>query len=94
MGEEFDFGCALKLLKAGKCLTRKGWNGSGMYCFLVPGSEFQVSRPPLNVHFSEGTTIKYRPHIDLKTADGSIATWAPSNSDALAEDWMIFEKAE
>jgi Protein of unknown function (DUF2829) len=27
----------------------------------------------------------------LKTADGSIATWSPSGSDALADDWMIVE---
>ena len=33
----------------------------------------------------------YRPHIVLCTADGSITTWAPSNSDALADDWYIVE---
>lgn len=90
----FDYGQALKLLKDGQLVTRRGWNGSGMFCFYVPGSEFKVTREPLLGIFKEGTSISYRPHIDLKTADGSIATWAPSISDSLAEDWMIFENVE
>jgi len=33
----------------------------------------------------------YRAYLALKTAQGDIATWAPSCSDALAEDWTIVE---
>lgn len=32
-----DFGEALKALKEGKKITRKGWNGQGMYLYLTPG---------------------------------------------------------
>ena len=83
------FGDALELLKAGKKVARAGWNGKGMFLFLVPGSNFKVNRPPLLGIYPEGTEINYRPHIDLKGADGSISTWAPSGSDALAEDWAV-----
>ena len=83
------FGNALELLKAGKKVAREGWNGKGMFVFLVPGSNFKVNRPPLLGIYPEGTEIDYRPHIDLKGADGSISTWAPSGSDALAEDWAV-----
>lgn len=70
---------------------RAGWNGTGMFVYLVPGSQFKVNRAPLLGIYPEGTDITYCPHMDLKTADGSIATWAPSNSDALADDWYIVE---
>lgn len=83
------FGVALEALKAGKRVARAGWNGKGMFCFLVPGSNFKVNRPPLMGIYPEGTEINYRPHIDLKNADGTVGTWAPSNSDALAEDWAV-----
>ena len=83
------FGDALELLKAGKKVARAGWNGKGLFLFLVPGSNFKVNRPPLLGIYPEGTEINYRPHIDLKGADGSISTWAPSGSDALAEDWAV-----
>ena len=41
------FSEALALLKAGKRVQREGWNGKGMFLFLVPGSTFTVNRPPL-----------------------------------------------
>lgn len=87
----FTFGEAVEALKNGKKVSRKGWNGSGMFLYLVQGSTFKVNREPLLSIYEEGTEIKYRPHIDLKTADGSVATWSPSGSDALAEDWVIVE---
>lgn len=83
------FGMALDALKQGFKVTRTGWNGKDMFLFLVPGSTFKVSRPPLLGIYQEGTEITYRPHIDIRNPDGSIATWSPSNSDALAEDWRI-----
>lgn len=86
-----NFGLAIEALKLGKKVARKGWNGADMFLYLVQGSEFEVNRPPLNSIYPEGTKVKYRPHIDLKTADGSIATWSPSGSDALAEDWFIVD---
>lgn len=86
-----NFGKAIEELKKGKRVTRLGWNGSGMFLYLVQGSTFKVNREPLLSIYEEGTEITYRPHIDLKTADGSIATWSPSGSDALAEDWIILE---
>ena len=33
-----NFGQALELLKQGLSLQRAGWNGKGMFLFLVPGS--------------------------------------------------------
>lgn len=84
-----NFGQALEALKAGRRVARDGWNGKGMFVFLIPGSNFKVNRPPLLGIYPEGTEINYRPHIDLKGADGSISTWAPSGSDVLAEDWVI-----
>jgi hypothetical protein len=84
-----DFGEAIVALKSGRKVSRKGWNGKEMFLYLVQGSTFKVNREPLLSIYEEGTEISYRPHIDLKTADGSIATWSPSGSDALAEDWII-----
>jgi hypothetical protein len=33
--------------------------------------------------------VPYRHYIALKTAQNDVATWSPSTSDALAEDWEI-----
>lgn len=81
------FGEALAALKNGQRVTRSGWNGKGMFVYLVPGSTFQVNRPPLLGIYPEGTVIDYLPHIDMRTADGSCVPWLASQADLLADDW-------
>ena len=83
-----NFGDALKALKSGHSVARAGWNGKGMFLFLVPGSTFKVNRPPLLGIYPEGTEINYRPHIDMKTVNGEIVPWVASQSDLLEEDWI------
>ncbi len=83
------FGHALHCLHEGRRLARDGWNGKDMFIFLVGGSEFKVSRAPLNQFYDEGTYVTYRPHIDMKAVDGSIGVWVASHSDMLATDWRI-----
>ena len=87
--EVMDFGSALLALKDGKRVARAGWNGKGMFLFLVPGSTFNVNRPPLLGIYAEGTQINYCPHIDMKTADNKIVPWLASQTDVLAEDWEV-----
>lgn len=89
--ENMSFGLAIEALKAGKTVARAGWNGKGMFLFLVPGSTFKVNRPPLMGIYPEGTEINYCPHIDMKTADGKVVPWLASQTDVLAEDWAVVE---
>jgi hypothetical protein len=84
-----NFSEALERIKNGDKAYREGWNGKDMFVYLVEGSQFVVNRAPLNKIYPEGTEINYRPHIDLKAADGTCGVWSPSNSDVLAEDWRI-----
>ncbi len=86
------FGLALEALKRGKKVARKGWNGKNMFLFLTPGSQITVSAGrPLAAAFSAGSTVDYQPHVDMKTAQGSIVPWLCSQTDMLAEDWTIVE---
>lgn len=84
-----SFSHALDLIKAGKRVARAGWNGKGMFVFLVPGSTFKVSREPLLSILGEGTEVSYHGHIDMKTANGQIVPWLASQTDVLAEDWEL-----
>lgn len=88
-----NFGDALSNLKVGQKVARAGWNGKDMFIFLVPGSQFQVNRPPLLGIYPAGTIIDYHAHIDMKTADNQVVPWLASQTDILAEDWEIVENA-
>lgn len=84
-----NFSDALEQIKAGYKLRRDGWNGRGMFVFLVPGSTFLVNRPPLLGIYPEGTEVNYHAHIDMRTADGEIVPWLASQTDLLANDWSV-----
>ena len=84
-----SFGLAVEAMKKGMKVARAGWNGKGMFLFLVHGSTFQVNRPPLLGIYPEGTTVNYCPHIDMKTADDKVVPWLASQTDVLADDWAI-----
>ncbi len=86
-----NFSEALELIKQGKLVAREGWNGKGMFVYLVRGSQFQVNRAPLNVIYPEGTEVSYRAHIDMRAADGTLVPWLASQSDLLSEDWVVVE---
>lgn len=82
-------GWAVKQMNNGSKVRRAGWNGKGMFLFLVRGSTFKVNRAPLLGIYPEGTEVDYRPHVDMKTADGQIVPWVCSQSDLLCTDWEI-----
>lgn len=87
-----NFGEALSALKSGSKVTREGWNGKGMWLFLVPGSTFTVEAfRPLGKAEPDlvGKAVSYRPHIDMKTVNDEIVPWIASQSDLLVEDWQI-----
>ena len=87
-----NFSQALDEIKAGKKVSRSGWNGKNMFVFLVPGSHFRVGRHPLlGIYYPEGTEIDYHAHVDMRTATGEIVPWLVSQTDLLADDWGVVE---
>lgn len=92
------FGTALECLKAGKKVARKGWNGKGMYIYLVKGTVLEAYELRNEAHEHVGknlppfTDVNINDHIDMKAADGSIVVgWLASQTDMLAEDWEVIE---
>lgn len=83
-----NFSAALALVKVGARVARQGWNGKGMFIFLIPGSKFVVNRPPLLGIYPPGTEVEYHAHIDMKAADGKVVPWLASQTDLLSEDWV------
>jgi len=90
----FDFGRALSLMKEGQKVARAGWNGKGMFAYYVPAATYPASRNKNGTilgHFPDDM-VPYRHYLSLKTAQDDVATWSPSTSDALAEDWFLYQE--
>jgi hypothetical protein len=87
--KNLNFGQALEAAKDGQKVSRAGWNGSGMYAYIVPANSYPALTEIAKKEF--GDMVPYRAYWALKTAQNDIATWAPSGSDSLAEDWQIID---
>jgi hypothetical protein len=88
--KNFDFGLAIKLAKSGKKIARQGWNGSGMFAYIVPENSYPALTGVAKEYWGD-KLVPYRAYWALKTAQEDVATWTPSGSDTLAEDWMVVE---
>ena len=91
--KDMAFGSAITAMKDGHRVARSGWNGKGMFLYYVPENKYPASR---NEHGTmigvfKDDMVPYREYIALKTVDNQVVPWAPSISDALAEDWQIVE---
>lgn len=89
--EGMTFGGALVALKRGAKVARAGWNGKGMFAYLVPAASYPAQTGAAKSHFGEGALVPYNAYLALKNVDNTVSTWAPSGGDALAEDWLIVE---
>jgi len=88
MEKLLNFGQAIEAAKKGSRVARKGWNGSGMFAYIVPAASYLAITKVAKKYFGD-KLIPYREYWALKTAQEDVATWAPSGSDTLAEDWII-----
>lgn len=90
--QALTFGDAIHFLKQGKKVARAGWNGKGMWLELVlsihdipnTGTTHPVYR--LTAGDNGPTAL---PWIGMKTADNKFVPWLASQTDMLAEDWMV-----
>ena len=90
------FGQAVQSLKAGRRVSRSGWNGKGMYLWLLPAAKVKAEwcrEPHLKaVAEQNGGEIEALGSIRMMTADRKVLTgWLASQTDMLAEDWEILE---
>lgn len=86
-----DFGTALFMLKAGHRCQRAGWNGKGMFIYLVPAAAYPAQRGAAKRWAGEGAMIPYGAYLAMKTVDGTVVPWLASQTDILAEDWSSIE---
>lgn len=85
-----DFGEAIRLLKAGDRVMRDGWNGKGMFLFLVTPGQNGVGGIDLHAEDVDTWNLPQRPVICMKDAQNCVAIgWLASQTDMLAEDWRI-----
>lgn len=93
---KMNFGDAIKALKEGRKVARKGWNGKNMYLWLKPATVIKSEwcKDPMLKEIVDANNGEAEAlgTICMKTADNKILTgWLASQTDMLSEDWTIVE---
>lgn len=82
----FDFGEAIKYLKRGMKVARKGWNGKKQYIQLATGISYTT--PDGDIVNCEHAAIGNMAVAFVGTS-GVQMGWLASQADMLAEDWVF-----
>ena len=95
----YDFGTAIKFLKAGGAIRRAGWNGKGMFVIKqVPAHITSETIPNMQslpqiakdiLMKRQKPCLKYTNQMLIINQDGRADSWVPSSSDVFAEDWEL-----
>ena len=80
-----DFGECIRMLKQGKRMARKGWNGKGIYIELQVPDEHSKMTLPYIYMVTNGLVS------DNPDAPRGVVPWLASQTDMLAEDWVTIE---
>lgn len=74
MMEYFGFGKVIEELKNGNRVTRKNWNGKGMFLGLQTPDCYSKMR---------------KAYIYMSPVCGDLVPWVASQTDLLADDWHL-----
>ena len=81
----FGFGDAIRYLKRGLKVARKGLIGKGIYLFMCFPSSIEPKDDNVEIYSA-------RQSVAIRTTDSSIVVgWNASQEDMLAEDWVFAE---
>lgn len=80
MEENLTFSEALDAVKAGAKIARRGWNGKGLWVELQdPDEHSKMTLPYLYINYPD----------DAPNTPGARVPWLASQTDILAEDWVV-----
>lgn len=98
MKKNLSFGEVIEAMREGKCVSREGWNGKGMfvckqvpaeiYCNIIPKMS-SLPQEAKDLLYNRDKSIFYVNQMIIVKPDNTIDSWVASSSDTFATDWCI-----
>lgn len=85
-----NFGLAIEAMKKGFKVARSGWSYK-VWLRYVAMDWYDVLKSKFEEEVKTGPEWNLEPWIAIKTADDKFGPWLASQSDMLADDWLIVE---
>jgi len=87
--EAMTFGLAIEAMRKGARVSRAGWNGKGQWIAMIDPAE--LSRLLGGHQVAGNMEMMTLPYIYIRTVSGELVPWLASQTDMLADDWMIVD---
>lgn len=84
-----SFGHAIAAMQSGHRVARSGWNGKGMFLYLVPSASYPAQTGAAKAYWGDDAKVPYGAYIAMKTAQENVVPWLASQTDMLANDWQV-----
>lgn len=84
-----SFGLAVEAMKKGFKVFRSGWNGRDMWVSLVTTGSYRADTNTIFPNYDKACEFELSPWIGIKTADHEYVPWLASQTEILADDWVI-----
>jgi len=81
-----SFGLAVEAAKKGNCISRRGWNGKGMWVW-----HCDVNEDEKEWECSNKEIYTRVPYLYFKDSNDCVIPWVASQADILSDDWYIVE---
>ena len=78
------FSNALEEMAKNNKVQRSGWNGKGMFIFMICGNRWDFT-----VDVEGVNDMDTLPFYCMKTADNKLVPWLASQTDIIADDWQV-----
>lgn len=88
-----SFGMALEAAWQGHKVEQNIWDGKGMFVYWVPPAEYPASRNDKGTMLGQfpDDMVPYGGYLAIKTANGNVVPWVPSQTDMSQDGWSIVE---
>lgn len=83
-----NFSEALIKLKENKKLQRCGFNGKDMFIYYIPKGKYPARMDVVKGIYEEDL-VPYGEYLAIRTENGEVYPWTPSQADLFAEDWRV-----
>lgn len=91
---QFEFSIVLIKIKLGQKVTRSKWENKNVFLYYVPHGRYDAKTDAAKSFAAEDGKVDYGDYIAIRTEDGYVIPYTPTQDDLLADDWELVDDNE
>lgn len=89
---QFEFGIVLIKIKLGQKVTRSKWENKNVFLYYVSRDRYNAKTGVAKSFAAEDGKVDYGDYIAIRTENGYVIPYTPTQDDLLADDWELVDE--